>query len=69
MVCSFENYEFNFVFNFEISDFINVKKGLVLCEVVVVIVNYINYCNFNIVMLVLNLLDICVKNCGYFFYL
>ncbi|KAK4653600.1 ARF-binding protein [Podospora pseudocomata] len=67
--CSPENYEPNLALNLEISDLINAKKGSAPREAAVAIVNYINHRNPNIAMLALNLLDICVKNCGYPFHL
>ncbi|KAI0150783.1 ADP-ribosylation factor-binding protein GGA2 [Xylariaceae sp. FL1272] len=67
--CSPENYEPNLALNLEISDLINSKKGSAPREAAVAIVNYINSRNPNVGLLALNLLDICVKNCGYPFHL
>ncbi|KAI1207534.1 VHS-domain-containing protein [Annulohypoxylon truncatum] len=67
--CSPENYEPNLALNLEISDLINSKKGSAPREAAVSIVNYINSRNPNVSLLALNLLDICVKNCGYPFHL
>ncbi|KAF4637104.1 hypothetical protein G7Y89_g970 [Cudoniella acicularis] len=67
--CSPENYEPNLALNLEISDLINSKKGNAPREGAVAIVNYINHRNPNVSLLALNLLDICVKNCGYPFHL
>lgn len=67
--CSPENYEPNLALNLEISDLINSKKGTAPREAAVAIVNYINHRNPNVSLLALNLLDICVKNCGYPFHL
>ncbi|OTB00759.1 hypothetical protein M426DRAFT_26239 [Hypoxylon sp. CI-4A] len=67
--CSAENYEPNLALNLEISDLINSKKGSAPREAAVAIVNYINSRNPNVSLLALNLLDICVKNCGYPFHL
>ncbi|KAF3013081.1 hypothetical protein G7054_g6336 [Neopestalotiopsis clavispora] len=67
--CSPENYEPNLALNLEISDLINSKKGSAPREAAVAIVGYINHRNTNVAMLALNLLDICVKNCGYPFHL
>ncbi|KAI1267080.1 ADP-ribosylation factor-binding protein GGA2 [Xylariaceae sp. FL1019] len=67
--CSPENYEPNLALNLEISDLINSKKGSAPREAAVAIVNYINSRNPNVGLLGLNLLDICVKNCGYPFHL
>ncbi|CAJ2508549.1 Uu.00g135750.m01.CDS01 [Anthostomella pinea] len=67
--CSPENYEPNLALNLEISDLINNKKGSAPREAAVAIVNYINSRNPNVGLLALNLLDICVKNCGYPFHL
>ncbi|KAI1385191.1 VHS-domain-containing protein [Hypoxylon trugodes] len=67
--CSPENYEPNLALNLEISDLINSKKGSAPREAAVAIVNYINSRNPNVSLLALNLLDICVKNCGYPFQL
>ncbi|KAI1338171.1 VHS domain-containing protein [Xylariaceae sp. FL0016] len=67
--CSPENYEPNLALNLEISDLVNSKKGTAPREAAVSIVNYINSRNPNVGLLALNLLDICVKNCGYPFHL
>ncbi|KAL1861820.1 ARF-binding protein [Diaporthe australafricana] len=67
--CSPENYEPNLALNLEISDLVNSKKGTAPREAAVAIVNYINHRNPNVSLLALNLLDICVKNCGYPFHL
>lgn len=67
--CSPENYEPNLALNLEISDLINSKKGTAPREAAVAIVGYINHRNSNVALLALNLLDICVKNCGYPFHL
>ncbi|KAI0445220.1 ADP-ribosylation factor-binding protein GGA2 [Xylaria telfairii] len=67
--CSAENYEPNLALNLEIADLINSKKGTAPREAAVAIVNYINSRNPNVGLLALNLLDICVKNCGYPFHL
>ncbi|KAM0322441.1 hypothetical protein ACHAQA_009508 [Verticillium albo-atrum] len=67
--CSPENYEPNLALNLEIADLINSKKGSAPREAVVSIVSYINHRNPSVAMLALNLLDICVKNCGYPFHL
>lgn len=67
--CSPENYEPNLALNLEIADLINSKKGSAPREAAVAIVNYINHRNPNVALLALNLLDICVKNCGYPFQL
>jgi len=67
--CSPENYEPNLALNLEICDLINTKKGSSPREAAVAIVNYINHRNQNVALLALNLLDNCVKNCGYPFHL
>ncbi|KAK5625437.1 hypothetical protein RRF57_001154 [Xylaria bambusicola] len=67
--CNPENYEPNLALNLEIADLINSKKGTAPREAAVAIVNYINSRNPNVGLLALNLLDICVKNCGYPFHL
>lgn len=67
--CSPENFEPNLALNLEISDLINSKKGNAPREAAVAIVNYVNHRNPNVSLLALNLLDICVKNCGYPFHL
>ena len=67
--CSPENYEPNLALNLEIADLINAKKGSTPREAAVAIVNYVNHRNPNVSLLALNLLDICVKNCGYPFHL
>jgi ADP-ribosylation factor-binding protein GGA len=67
--CSPENYEPNLALNLEIADLINSKKGNAPREAAVAIVNFVNHRNPNVSLLALNLLDICVKNCGYPFHL
>lgn len=67
--CSPENFEPNLALNLEISDLVNSKKGNAPREAAVAIVTYINHRNPNVALLALNLLDICVKNCGYPFHL
>ncbi|KAK1757225.1 VHS domain-containing protein [Echria macrotheca] len=67
--CSPENYEPNLALNLEIADLINAKKGSTPREAAMAIVNLINHRNPNVSLLALNLLDICVKNCGYPFHL
>ncbi|KAK8085665.1 VHS domain-containing protein [Apiospora hydei] len=52
-----------------IADLINSKKGSAPREAAVAIVGYINHRNTNVALLAINLLDICVKNCGYPFHL
>ncbi|KAL1871035.1 hypothetical protein VTK73DRAFT_2308 [Phialemonium thermophilum] len=67
--CSPDNYEPNLALNLEIADLINSKKGSAPREAAMAIVGYINHRNPNVALLALNLLDICVKNCGYPFHL
>lgn len=67
--CSPENFEPNLALNLEIADLINAKQGNAPREAAVAIVGYINHRNPNVAILALNLLDICVKNCGYPFHL
>ncbi|OCL15288.1 ADP-ribosylation factor-binding protein-like protein GGA1 [Glonium stellatum] len=67
--CDPQNFEPNLALNLEISDLINAKKGNAPREAAVAIVHYINHRNPNVSLLALNLLDICVKNCGYPFHL
>ncbi|KAI9052674.1 hypothetical protein LZ554_004013 [Drepanopeziza brunnea f. sp. 'monogermtubi'] len=67
--CSPENFEPNLAVNLEVADLINSKKGNAPREAAVAIVNYVNHRNPNVSLLALNLLDICVKNCGYPFHL
>ncbi|EPE05247.1 vhs domain-containing protein [Ophiostoma piceae UAMH 11346] len=67
--CSPENFEPNLALNLEIADLINSKKGTAPREAATSIVGYINHRNPNVALLALNLLDICVKNCGYPFHL
>ncbi|KYG50368.1 hypothetical protein M433DRAFT_57267 [Acidomyces richmondensis BFW] len=67
--CNPENYEPNLALNLEITDLINAKKGSAPREAAIAIVGYVNHRNANVSMLALNLLDICVKNCGYPFHL
>ncbi|KAF2814267.1 ADP-ribosylation factor-binding protein-like protein GGA1 [Mytilinidion resinicola] len=67
--CDPQNFEPNLALNLEISDLINAKKGNAPREAAVAIVHYINHRNQNVSILALNLLDICVKNCGYPFHL
>ncbi|KAL8921950.1 MAG: hypothetical protein Q9172_003764 [Xanthocarpia lactea] len=64
-----QNFEPNLALNLEISDLINSKKGNAPREAAIAIVNYVNHRNFNVSLLALSLLDICVKNCGYAFHL
>ncbi|KAL8753023.1 MAG: hypothetical protein Q9199_005337 [Rusavskia elegans] len=64
-----QNFEPNLALNLEISDLINSKKGNAPREAAIAIVNYVNHRNFNVSLLALSLLDICVKNCGYPFHL
>ncbi|KAI4280912.1 MAG: hypothetical protein L6R38_004071 [Xanthoria sp. 2 TBL-2021] len=64
-----QNFEPNLALNLKISDLINSKKGNAPREAAIAIVNYINHRNFNVSLLALSLLDICVKNCGYPFHL
>jgi len=67
--CSPDNYEPNLALCLEISDLINAKKGSAPREAAMAIVHLINHRNPNVSLLALNLLDICVKNCGYPFHL
>ncbi|KAF2827433.1 ADP-ribosylation factor-binding protein-like protein GGA1 [Ophiobolus disseminans] len=67
--CDPQNFEPNLALNLEITDLINSKKGSAPREAAVTIVSYINHRNQNVALLALNLLDICVKNCGYAFHL
>ncbi|ORY12708.1 VHS domain-domain-containing protein [Clohesyomyces aquaticus] len=67
--CDPQNFEPNLALNLEIADLINAKKGNAPREAAVSIVHYINHRNPNVSLLALNLLDICVKNCGYPFHL
>ncbi|PSR97733.1 ADP-ribosylation factor-binding protein GGA1 [Coniella lustricola] len=67
--CSSERYEADLGLNIEIAELINSKKGSAPREAAVAIVNFINHRNPNVSLLALNLLDICVKNCGYPFHL
>ncbi|OCK86170.1 ADP-ribosylation factor-binding protein GGA1 [Lepidopterella palustris CBS 459.81] len=67
--CDPQNFEPNLALNLEIADLINAKKGNAPREAAVAIVHYINHRNPNVSLLALNLLDICVKNCGYPFHL
>ncbi|KKA27991.1 hypothetical protein TD95_003297 [Thielaviopsis punctulata] len=67
--CSPENFEPNLALNLEIVDLINSKKGNAPREAATTIVGYINHRNPTVALLALNLLDICVKNCGYAFHL
>ncbi|KAF2835967.1 VHS-domain-containing protein [Patellaria atrata CBS 101060] len=67
--CDPQNFEPNLALNLEIADMINAKKGSTPREAAVAIVNYVNHRNQNVSLLALNLLDICVKNCGYAFHL
>ncbi|KAF2399872.1 VHS-domain-containing protein [Trichodelitschia bisporula] len=67
--CDPQNFEPNLALNLEIADLINAKKGNAPREAAVAIVNFVNHRNPNVALLALNLLDICVKNCGYPFHL
>ncbi|KAH7138284.1 ADP-ribosylation factor-binding protein-like protein GGA1 [Dendryphion nanum] len=67
--CDPQNFEPNLALNLEITDLINSKKGSAPREAAVAIVSFVNHRNPNVSLLALNLLDICVKNCGYPFHL
>ncbi|KAF2144665.1 uncharacterized protein K452DRAFT_325174 [Aplosporella prunicola CBS 121167] len=67
--CDPQNFEPNLALNIEIAELINQKKGNAPREAAMAIVSHVNSRNPNISMLALNLLDICVKNCGYPFHL
>jgi ADP-ribosylation factor-binding protein GGA len=67
--CSPENAEPNLALNIEIAELINSRKGTAPREAALAIVNHVNHRNPNVAILALALLDICVKNCGYPFYL
>ncbi|KAF2266181.1 VHS-domain-containing protein [Lojkania enalia] len=67
--CDPQNFEPNLALNLEIADLINAKKGNAPREAAVSIVHFVNHRNPNVSLLALNLLDICVKNCGYPFHL
>ncbi|WBW72320.1 Golgi localized Arf binding gamma-adaptin-like protein Gga21 [Schizosaccharomyces osmophilus] len=63
------NLEPNLALNLEIADYINVKKGNAPREAAFTILKRINSTNPTVTYLALNLLDICVKNCGFPFHL
>ncbi|EPY54181.1 localized Arf binding gamma-adaptin [Schizosaccharomyces cryophilus OY26] len=63
------NLEPNLALNLEIADYINVKKGNAPREAAFTILKRINSANPTVTYLALNLLDICVKNCGFPFHL
>lgn len=67
--CSPQNLEPNLALCLEIADLINQKKGTAPREAAITIVNYINHRNPVVAELAIDLLDICVKNCGYPFHL
>ncbi|EKG10670.1 VHS domain-containing protein [Macrophomina phaseolina MS6] len=67
--CDPQNFEPNLALNIEIAELINQKKGSAPREAAMEIVKYVNSRNPNVSLLALNLLDICVKNCGYPFHL
>ncbi|KAL1622214.1 ARF-binding protein [Neofusicoccum ribis] len=63
------NFEPNLALNIEIAELVNQKKGSAPREAAMEIVKFVNSRNPNVSLLALNLLDICVKNCGYPFHL
>ncbi|KAK8156438.1 ADP-ribosylation factor-binding protein-like protein GGA1 [Phyllosticta citrichinensis] len=67
--CDPQNFEPNLALNIEIAELINQKKGNSPREAAMEIVRFVNSRNPNVSLLALNLLDICVKNCGYPFHL
>ncbi|KAF4306075.1 VHS domain-containing protein [Botryosphaeria dothidea] len=67
--CDPQNFEPNLALNIEIAELVNQKKGSAPREAAMEIVKYVNSRNPNVSLLALNLLDICVKNCGYPFHL
>lgn len=67
--CDPQNFEPNLALNIEIAELINQKKGSAPREAAMEIVKFVNSRNPNVALLALNLLDICVKNCGYPFHL
>ncbi|PHH71838.1 hypothetical protein CDD82_6302 [Ophiocordyceps australis] len=67
--CSPENDEPNLAMNLEVCDLINSKKGSAPREAATAIVGCINHRNPTVALLALQLLDNCVKNCGYPFQL
>ncbi|EEB07803.1 adaptin [Schizosaccharomyces japonicus yFS275] len=62
-------FEPNLALNLEIADLINQKKGNLPRVAAFAIVRKINDRNPTVAYLAVNLLDICVKNCGYAFHL
>lgn len=67
--CSPQNHEPNLALCLEIADLINSKKGTAPREAAITIVNYINHRSAVVAELAIDLLDMCVKNCGYPFHL
>ncbi|SPO01356.1 related to Arf-binding protein [Cephalotrichum gorgonifer] len=67
--CSAQNHEPNLALCLEITDLINTKKGTAPREAAIAIVNYVNHRDSVVAELALDLLDMCVKNCGYPFHL
>ncbi|GME35459.1 VHS domain-containing protein [Neofusicoccum parvum] len=67
--CDPQNFEPNLALNIEIAELVNQKKGSAPREAAMEIVKFVNSRNPNVSLLALNLLDICVKNCGYPFHL
>lgn len=67
--CSPQNHEPNLALCLEIADLINSKKGTAPREAAITIVNYINHRSPVVAELAIDLLDMCVKNCGYPFHL
>lgn len=67
--CSPQNLEPNLALCLEIADLINSKKGTAPREAAITIVNYVNHRNPVVAELAIDLLDMCVKNCGYPFHL
>lgn len=67
--CAPHLHEPNLVLNLEIADIINQKKGSTPRIAAINIVKHINDKNSHVAILAIGILDICVKNCGYPFYL
>lgn len=67
--CAPHLHEPNLALNLEIADIINQKKGTTPRIAAINIVKHINDKNSHVAILAIGILDICVKNCGYPFYL
>lgn len=65
MACDTQHAEPDLALNMEVCDTINSTKKNSAREAAMTIVEYVNSREVHQSMLALNLLDVCVKNCGY----